>query len=132
MEAGAFGDVLDLEDLALAVGAVDQIAAVVGDQGGHLDLGVGYAGGNRREQVVHARTGRRRDHRDAGEQAGQASAADLVEQVDLVEDEQLGHLGGADLAEDRADGGHLPAGSGWAASTRWTIRSAGRPPPGST
>src|SRR6185503_16101505 len=108
VEAGAFGDVVDVEDLALAVGAVDQVASVVGNQGGQLDLGVGQAGGDGGEQVVDALAGRGGDHRDAGEQAGQAGPADLVEQVVLVEDQQLGHVGGADLAEDRADGGDLP------------------------
>src|SRR4029453_4105145 len=95
-----------------------------------------------------------RDHRDPGEQPGQAGAGDLVEQVGLVEGHQLGHVGGAALPEDGGGGGRrpgrapllrargsgasaaptsprtertaaiCPAGSGWAASTRWTIRSA--------
>src|SRR5512132_1760002 len=112
VEAGALGEVVDPEDLTLAVGAVDQVAAVVGDQGGQLDLGVGQAAGDGGEQVVDPLTGRGRDHRDPGEQAGQAGAGDLVDQVGLVEDQQLGHVGGADLTEDGADGGHLPGGVG--------------------
>jgi hypothetical protein len=50
--------VVDVEDLALAVGAVDQVAAVVGDQGGQLDLGVGQAVGDGGEQVVDPLAGR--------------------------------------------------------------------------
>ena len=108
-EVGAFGDVVDLEDLALAVGAVDQVAAVVGNQRREVDLGVGQAGGDGGEQVVDPLAGRGREHRDAGEQAGQPGAGDLVEQVGLVEDQELGHVGGADLAEHRPDSRHLPA-----------------------
>src|SRR4029453_2412818 len=88
---------------------VDQVAAVVGDQGGQLDLGVGQAVGDGVQQVVDALAGGGRDRRDAGEQAGQAGPADLVDQVGLVQDQQLGHVGGPDLAEDGPDGGHLAA-----------------------
>ena len=49
-EAGAFGVVGDLEQLALAVGAVDQVATVVGDQRGQLDLGMREAGGDRGQE----------------------------------------------------------------------------------
>ena len=51
-DPGALGDVVEVEDLALAVDPVDQVAAVIGDQRGQLDLGVGQPGGDGVQQVV--------------------------------------------------------------------------------
>src|SRR4051794_19947989 len=112
---GALTGVLQRLDLAVLVQAVEQVAAGVGHQRLELHARPGQLALDHRQDVVDAVAGLGADHDDVGLALTEPGEDEGVGRVGLVHHHDLGHLVGADLAEDLADGRDLALGVGVAA-----------------
>src|SRR4051794_1243209 len=112
---GALTGVLQRLDLAVLVQAVEQVAAGVGHQRLELHARPGQLALDHRQDVVDAVAGLGADHDGVGLALTEPGEDEGVGRVGLVHHHDLGHLVGADLAEDLADGRDLALGVGVAA-----------------
>ena len=110
---GALAGVLERVDLALAVEPVEQVAARVRHQGLELDARAGAARPRRPcSAVVDALAGLGGDDDRVRLALPQPRDHHRVGRVGLVDDDDLGHLVGADLGQHRPDGSDLALGVG--------------------
>ena len=100
------------DDAAEPMNGGDDVAAAVGDfevDGGPVAVGRLIEEG---EECLHPLAGCRRDGDRLGVEVGEPLGGARGGNVHLVEDEELGDRGGADLGEDLTDGGDLTEGIG--------------------
>src|SRR6478672_2451679 len=108
----AVAGVLHRADLGLLVDPVDQVAALVGQQHVELHLRPWQLGLDRPQRLLDAVAGPRADHDAVRLARPQAADHHVVGRVGLVDHDDLGDLGGADLGEHPTDRRDLSLGVG--------------------
>src|SRR5918995_1313316 len=106
-DEGAVAGVLEGADLGLLVDPVDQVAALVGQQHVELDLRSRQLRLDHGDRLGDALAGLGADHHAVRLAGAQAADHERVGRVCLVDDDDLGDLGGPDLRQHHTDRGDL-------------------------